>query len=211
MFCTVTKENIKMLKSFFYEYKIEIYHDVRWNDYIYKSEDLVNLTGRKFNGQRNHINYFKKTYPDYAFDDINCDNVNQVIEFYKSSNLIDSKSGAIFIEEQRKTFEVLENYGKYGLLGGALKINGAVIGFVIGETAGNTLYVHIEKANSHYRGAYQMLVNEFAKRYASDSDSSNAIEFINREEDDGDEGLRISKLSYQPCGIIEKHTATVNI
>lgn len=229
MFCMVTDKNIEMLKNFFSdndddndnkedkEYKknktdktnkIEIYQETNWNDYLYKAEDLISLSGKKFNGQRNHINYFKKTYPDYSFEDINCGNVNEVREFYASSNLIDSKSGDIFIEEQKKTFEVLENYATYGLLGGLLRIsaNGPVIGFAIGEISQNILYVHIEKANSYYRGAYQMIVNEFAKRYALQSEG---VEFINREEDDGDEGLRISKLSYHPFCIIEKHTATI--
>ena len=212
VFCMVTEENIKILKNFFD--KIEIYQEINWSDYLYKAEDLIYLSGRKFNGQRNHINYFKKTYQDYLFEKIDCNNVNEVKEFYAASDLIDSKSTAIFIEEQNKTFEVLENYGTYGLLGGLLRVNGAIIGFAIGEISKNTLYVHIEKANSQYRGAYQILVNEFAKRYASkeseESEESNGIEFINREEDDGDEGLRISKLSYHPCGIIEKYTATVN-
>ena len=204
IFCMVTKDNIKMLESLFNKNKMEINQELRWNDYLYKAEDLIFLSGRRFNGQRNHINYFKKKYQNYSFEDINCNNVNEVKEFYASSDLIDSKNTEIFIEEQKKTFEVLENYGKYGLLGGLLRINGLVMGFAIGEISKNTLYVHIEKANSQYRGAYQMIVNEFAKRYAI-----NGIEFINREEDDGDDGLRISKLSYHPCGIIEKHAVDV--
>jgi hypothetical protein len=64
--------------------------------------------------------------------------------------------------------------------------------------------VHIEKADMQYRGAYQVINNEFAKCFALDG-----IEYINREEDDGDAGLRISKNSYHPCEVVDKYILVV--
>ncbi len=49
-----------------------------------------------------------------------------------------------------------------------------------------------------------MLVAQFAQRFARDG-----VEFINREDDTGDPGLRTSKLSYHPIGLLEKYTVTV--
>jgi RimJ/RimL family protein N-acetyltransferase len=48
------------------------------------------------------------------------------------------------------------------------------------------------------------MANEFAKAFAV-----NGVKFINREEDCGDTGLRISKLQYQPIDIKEKNLVKV--
>ena len=65
----------------------------------------------------------------------------------------------------------------------------------------------VEKKNSvvteltdiRYHGAYQMIVREFAKYACTDE-----IRYVNREDDAGDEGLRKSKLSWRPCGLLDK-------
>ena len=103
--------------------------------------------------------------------------------------------------------EVLENYELYGLLGGALRVDGRIIGYSIGEIIGDTLFCHIEKADFSYNGAYQMLTNQFLKMYAQ----SDEVKFVNREEDCGDPGLRKSKLSYNPVELLEKNTVTINL
>ena len=66
------------------------------------------------------------------------------------------------------------------------------------------MFVHIEKADISYDGAYQMLVSSFAS-YFSHPD----IIFINREDDTGNEGLRKSKLSYQPIALLPKYVVSV--
>ena len=73
-----------------------------------------------------------------------------------------------------------------------IKFNEEIVSFAIGEKRDNVIFIHIEKADVNYAGAYQMIVNEFAKKFASD------VEFINREDDAGDLGLRTSKQSYHP-------------
>ena len=39
----------------------------RWRDYLYNASDFINYPGGKYSGQRNHVNKFKKNYPDYEF------------------------------------------------------------------------------------------------------------------------------------------------
>ena len=38
-----------------------------WWDYVYYREDLQFFTGRRYSGQRNHINKFRSKWPDAAF------------------------------------------------------------------------------------------------------------------------------------------------
>jgi len=201
VFCTMTKDDISFLNTRFNNY--QLFHEKDWSDYIYSASDIVTLTGRKYNGQRNHINYFKKAYDKYSFEIITEKNIDEVREFYRSLGAI-IKNSDLFIEERTKTFEVLDNYETYGLIGGVLKIDNSIVAFSIGEKCRNVLFIHIEKADLRYRGAYQMINNEFAKYYVSSE-----IEYVNREEDVGDEGLRRSKESYHPFDIIDKYIVEV--
>jgi len=171
-----------------------------WNDYIYDAQALIKLEGRKYSGKRNHINQFKKEYTNWAFEEITPDNIALVSDFYRaySENLTFKTKTAL--EDHIKTIEVLDNYKLYGLLGGLLKVGDSVVAFSLGECKGDVLHVHTEKANTQYKGVYQVINNEFAKYY-----SGEGISFINREEDDGDPGLRFSKNSYHPCKIVSKY------
>ena len=75
--------------------------------------------------------------------------------------------------------EVLEHLDQYGLVG-ASPADGAIVGFTLGgRCCGDTLYIHIEKADRDYPGAYQMLCRQFCTAYAD------GLAYVNREEDIG--------------------------
>ncbi len=202
-FVTVSAGALENLKSKFKVIDVKSERD--WFDYVYNAEDLKTLAGRKFSGQRNHINKFKKLY-EYEFSAIDQNNLADVKAFFVKFAPEHAKDSETYDEETTKVIEVLDNYETYGLQGGILKVDGKIIAMAIGETLGDTLFVHIEKADREYQGSYQMIVNEFAKMYAIDG-----IDYINREEDVGDEGLRRSKLSYHPAFLVEKFVVKVEI
>ena len=170
-----------------------------WADYIYNAEDLINLSGRKYHGQKNHINYFKKAFPNYSFEEINSSNICEVKDFVIKFSETESKDSIIFEEELKKTIEVLGNNDKFKFFGLMLKVDKKICAFSMGEKVNNTLFVHIEKADKTIRGSYPMIMNEFAKKYGMD------MKYINREENAGDKGLENSKLQYHPCTILNKH------
>ncbi|MDR1542563.1 MAG: phosphatidylglycerol lysyltransferase domain-containing protein [Clostridiales bacterium] len=201
--CTLTKEDLKKLEN---NYDFEARKEPMWFDYLYKASDLADLPGKKYNGQRNHINFFKRTYHDYALKEIGRENAKDSIELLnKLKARIDSFT-PMYEEELVKTLEVLENFDLYGQIGLALYIEGAVAAFSIGEILADTLFVHIEKSDALLRGAPQMIATEFVKMNVG-----KGIKFVNREEDLGDEGLRRSKLSYHPVEIVEKFTAFIKL
>jgi len=202
-FCTVTSGEIDLLETTFNDF--QVFKEVNWSDYVYRAEDLKTLSGRRYNGQRNHMNFFKRTFENHIFEEITAENLAQVRDFYiRLSSGIEFKSD-ISIEDHNKTLEVLDNFKAYGMFGGLLKVDGSVVAFSAGENINNVMFVHIEKADIAYRGAYQVINNELVKRFATSE-----IEFINREEDVGDEGLRYSKKSYHPFEIIDKFIFLVN-
>ena len=62
---------------------------------------------------------------------------------------------------------------------------------------------NFEKAFSDIAGAYPMINQQFIAHAAGD------YQYINREDDVGDPGLRKAKLSYKPDILLEKYVATL--
>jgi hypothetical protein len=201
--CTASCDDISKLADSFP--KFECVYNRDWCDYLYLSGDLAGFEGRRYSGQRNHINKFKRTHKNWTFEIIEDKHLPEVRDFF--DGILKIENGHTTLDEgNRKTFEIIDNYEKYGFFGGVLKVDGKVIGASFGEILNDTLYVHVEKADREHPGAYQMLVNRFADTFTDIN-----IKYINREEDDGDEGLRRSKLSYHPVELLKKYIVYIDI
>ena len=200
VFIDVTEKDMPTLEN---RYVIEKIIMPDWVDYVYNSSDLINFSGRKYHGQKNHINYFKKTFTNYSFKEFENDDIEDLKKFiyeFKEQNEGGSK---FFEEELNKSKLVIENNDKFKFLGLILKVDNKIVGFSMGEIVKDTLFVHIEKANREYRGAYPILVNEFAKRFAAN------VLFINREDSACDKGLKESKMQYHPAYLLDKYIVRV--
>lgn len=185
------------------------YFNRDWCDYIYQKENFIDYSGKKLSKQRNHVNKFKKTYPEYLYKKLELSDFSRVEEFikefYKDAEIIDDGKISSWTElkEKERSFEFIKKAYEKNLCIGYIEIDGKMAGISVAEKRGNTLIVHIEKALKNYEGIYPTLASETVKNFAS-----NEIVFINREEDCGDEGLRISKTRYRPIEIKEKHVFT---
>ena len=183
---------------------VSISNDRDWSDYIYLAENFKTYSGKKFGGQRNHVNKFKKLYPDYKFkiiDKTDFERIKAFLDEFNSRSEFLRWSEAV---EQKKVFELVEKIEELGQVGGLIEVDGKVVAFSIGEIIGDTLIVHIEKALIKYEGVYPTMAQEFAKAFADAK-----VRYINREEDCGDDGLRISKLQYRPIDVKEKNLVAV--
>lgn len=201
-FCTVPDNMLEVFQSLDCKFKVIAQPD--FADYLYNSSDLIHLSGKKLSGQRNQIHQFLKENSLWTYETISDGIIQEIKRFLESEYKLSENATDFENEEQNKVLEVIDNYNTYGFVGSVLRVGGTIVGFSIGEIVGDTLFVHIEKANRAFKGVYQMLVNLFAKEY-----SSNTIQFINREEDMGDAGLRISKKSYHPVRLINKYIIEV--
>lgn len=203
-FCTVPEESLPVLVND-YQGNIPGTPSRDWADYLYQAEDLADMAGRKFSGQRNHINKFKKLYPNYSYQRITSENLTKISDFLIDFAKNHGKEATLAQEELKRTLELLPFLEKFKLPGGFIEVDGVIIALAIGEVVNDTLYCHIEKANRDYPGSYQMIVKEFS----SDIRNAYGIKYINREEDVGDEGLRTSKLSYHPIQLLDKYCVLV--
>ena len=203
-FCAIPEEGVSILEEFF-DGKLDIVGDRDVSDYLYIASDLSELKGRRFSGQRNHINKFHKLYQNYQYVQMNENNKEKVLEFFDNFSKNMTKTAETAIEESIRTKEILESLDKLPLFGGFIEVEGNIVAISVGEIVNDTLYVHIEKALKDFHGAYQMIVNEFAKHNVSEG-----VMYINREDDAGDLGLRTSKLSYHPCQLLDKYVVKVD-
>ena len=169
-------------------------------DYIYHTKDLVMLAGKKFHAKRNHISKFYRTYTDTRFetiDDSNEQDALQVVRDWCKENGYNPKG----YEELAVIEEALEMRRDYGLSGAVLYVDNKPVAMTLGSQISEKVYdVNFEKALREYDGVYAVINNEFAKTLTR-------YEYINREEDMGIEGLRKSKLSYNPIMILDRFNA----
>ena len=200
MYC-LTEENVKELEMFFPNQFA--YEPIRDDfDYIYETEAMANLAGRKYHGKRNHIAYFKKTY-DWAYEPITEENISecqQMAQQWKEENL--SKNPEEIENEYEALLRGLQQFFALDFEGGLLRVDGKVVAFTFGEAISETTFcTHVEKAFAEIRGAYPTIHQEFTKHALL------KYKYVNREEDTGSEGLRHAKESYYPCILLQKFKA----
>lgn len=197
---TVTPDNFEYLEKW-YPGRFEIEYVEGDADYVYESEKLATLSGKKLHSKRNHVNKFKIVYADrWSYEPISEDNLEECVQTgLKWRN----ENGCEEDEEKNAelcvTLNSLRLFKELDLVGGALRVDGKIIAFTIGEPLSeDTFVVHIEKALGEIEGAYTMINQQFVQHACMD------YKYVNREEDTGSEGLRKAKRSYRPAFMVEK-------
>lgn len=171
-----------------------------WYEYIYSSEDLIKLVGKKYQPKRNHINKFKRTY-QWEYLPITREIIPECIELY--NRWCEENGGCnseqTLIEERISMKNAFENYEKLGLIGGALRIDGEILAYSYGQPlTKDTFGVHAEKCLYKIDGGYSTINQQFAEHNCAD------YLYVNREEDLGLDSLRQAKMSYNPAILLEK-------
>lgn len=179
--------------------KVLFREDRNNNDYVYLSQDLIELKGKNFRQKRNHINKFMKSYP-FEYEEMSDSNLQECLKT-ELKWISDRDGGKSVLEEKQAIGEIINNFHKLNIIGGVIRINGIVQAFSIGEKLNPDMAViHIEKANTEYDGSFTIINQTFASKAWSD------VTYINREEDMGIAGLRKAKLSYNPVKMVKKYT-----
>ncbi len=100
--------------------------------------------------------------------------------------------------------EALTNFETLGIRGGAIRIDGRVEAFTLGEPLNSdTVVIHIEKTNPAYDRLYPTINRSFLEKEWS------GYRYVNREQDLGEEGLRKAKESYFPHHMENKYSITL--
>lgn len=183
-------------------------YDPRWSDYVYSFEEAKTFQGRKYSGQRNHIHQFEKLYgaPNVRF--LTSDDLPAVLDMLSEYETEHTPTNRLERLELEQTKSLLSVYESLELYAAGLFVDGKIAAFTIGEVAGDTLFIHVEKALKRYRGAYPTLYSGFVR--LMDALPGFTLRTINREDDSGDPGLRTSKMQYHPICQIDKYLVHVD-
>ena len=176
-------------------------------DYVYDIHDLADLKGRKYQKKRNHCNRFRQEFPDYEVVPITealVPQIRDLSEKWYAQKLQENPEGDYHMEKAA-LLRALDHYNVLAMDGLALCIGEEIVAFTMGSfMCCDTVDVHFEKALSEAEGAYPVINFEFA-RYIRNKYPQ--VQYLNREDDMGLEGLRKAKLSYCPHHLVEKSWA----
>jgi len=177
----------------------EVEEDRDYFDYTYLRNDLAELEGRKYHKKRNLIKQCL-TENKCEYEGISGANIAEVSAMMdRWCEYRKCKGDRGLCHEYQATRQVLENYEALMVLGAAIRIDGRIEAFTVGEALNkNTAVIHLEKAMPEYKGLYQLINHWFCQNHLASFDC------VNREQDVGLPGLRQAKESYYPQRMIRK-------
>jgi hypothetical protein len=173
------------------------------SDYVYRTRNLVLLSGNKYHTLKNHINRVSKRH-SWEYRPLTADLVEECLslqeEWCRTKQCFESPGLAA---EEEAIIEALKHMESLSYKGAVLLIKGKVEAFTMGELLNpETVVIHIEKANPNLPGLYPLIQQQFLKNEWEE------VTFVNREQDLGVAGLRKSKLSYHPEFMVNKYLVT---
>lgn len=173
-----------------------------WADYLYDITRLATLSGKKMAKKRNHVNQFVNAFGSGCYERITPENIADVELFMEWLETTPAPSPSAAME-RRLAMDVIRSSERCRThyLGGLLRVEGKVVAFTIGDIKGDTLFIHIEKADRDVPGSYEMINKAFAEDMLARFPD---LRYVNREDDSGDEGLRKAKMSYHPDELLRK-------
>ena len=201
---SLTHEDCDKLEAL-YPGQFRIHHDRNSFDYIYAIEDLATLKGKKFQKKRNHLNKFKLLHPNHSYAPITDENTPAVQALLDTwyANRLEADPTADFQMEQAAIYRALRHREELGMEGLVLMDGEQLLAMTLGTPLSqNTYDVQFEKAIDE--SAYVAMCSGFAAHLM---EKYPHLQYLNREDDLGIEGLRKSKLAYNPVTLIEKHWA----
>ncbi len=197
------ENTMKMLVEEFPD-KFIITEDRNNFDYVYRIDELTKLAGKKFHSKKNHINRFKKLYPDWEYCRLTPENNAECMKLFDEWQVGKGWEAESISEERESICEFLNSWASLGYIGGGLRVGGRLVAFTFGEPlCGDTVVIHFEHVDPECEGAFTMINQQFLEHEWQD------YTYVNREEDMGIPGMRKAKESYHPVFMIKKYVATL--
>lgn len=184
------------------------------SDYIYKRDSLASLATPSLRKKRNRLSRYLRLLEEksstWNIETIHRGHFFEMLRIAQAWQ--DEQAGQGGIPEVptllgggnsgefaslRKALRYWRELELFGIL---LRVDGEACGFsVASKSTSDLVDVHYEKCHPSFRDAYPLLVKSLASMLEA--------KYINREEDLGVEGLRTSKMSYQPETLLAKYAA----
>ncbi len=165
------------------------------SDYLFKKEKIAEYPGRNLSAKRNLVKQFQDAYAAEVvpYEKSRLDDALSILNAWQSSF---SGKETDFLP----CLDGLKLADQLGLIGYLIYIDQKPAALILGEVFSHTFVIHFAKALVEFKGIYPFLFKELANRI-----SQQEINWLNWEQDLGQEGLRKSKLSYQPDQLASKY------
>lgn len=172
------------------------------DEYLYNSQDLIELPGKLYHKKRNHISNFEQTN-SYIFREYEAADYSEVVNFTKRW-CHEAIEDHCF--ELDSLISVLKNLSSINARCFVIEIEGRLAAYTVVSVYRNNLgQVHFEKADKTVDGLYTAI-----NKYAAQEGLHGTV-YINRQEDLGLPGLRKAKHSYYPAIIQKKNIIAVDV
>ena len=168
------------------------------SDYIYLTERLATMAGRKLAKKRNLLKQYNEGYKieDYELTLDRFEDAKYILDIWEKDIQSMDNHGTDYAE----TFEALEKMNEFNLRGMISYADNKPSGFVLGEELNDESFaLHFAKGIREYKGIYQHLYNAFAQKLISD------YKYLNFEQDLGKDTLRQAKSTYYPDEMRKKY------
>lgn len=163
--------------------------------YLYPTNQLKYMVGKKMQKKRNFVNFFKKNYEQNSvIEKYNPNIKEQIIEFCTKES-VDKESQETReyeIDALKETLK-LSPETSYGT---TLFYENKIIGFTYGFITNDKYEIFIEKADKNFKGSYQYLLSKNLEL------NNIQTTLIDRQDDMYSDNLMQSKLSYKPSEIV---------
>lgn len=129
-------------------------------EYMFSSENLKSLPGKKYHLRRQNLKYFNWYY-DYRFVPIRAKYIKELKHFIKAEF-----EGQINKPEFQQSHQLLDNWKifRQNLSGYVLRVNKKIIGVIIGEKQKDQVLIHLQKTHPAYKGAAETITKLYLEQ-----------------------------------------------
>jgi uncharacterized protein len=176
----------------------DVQEDRAISNYLYDANALAQLPGRKYSKKRNLLAQASGLYR-WSCEALDSQSIDKCFAVLDAIMAEEHPQVEGMLKRELAALEcTLRHFSDFEQQGLLVSVEGRPAAFSIYEAISpTTVAIHFERALRSYKGLYQVINCETARVVAAQG-----FQFINREEDLGDPGLRDAKMSYQPIEII---------
>ncbi|OGR60026.1 MAG: hypothetical protein A2X36_08700 [Elusimicrobia bacterium GWA2_69_24] len=179
-------------------------------DYVYRTADLAGLEGRPYAKKRNLVRQFQRDFVDQGRVRVEAMTGAQepecaaFLEAWCQERGCDKDPDADLACEKEANLTALRHLETLRFRGLLLRIDGRVSAFGMASRLTKDMGVlHFEKAFASAKGLYQYFDQLCAQRLFP------GLEYVNKENDQGDAGLAKAKESYRPSAKVRSYRLTL--
>ena len=180
----------------------EVVEDHDNHDYVYSIQELVSLSGSKYQKRRNKIQQFLKKYQWQAAE-LNlscartCRDMESLCETWTKRQLLKNNDVQNDIDALKRLTQATD---KICLSGVGVYVDGVLAGYALNEFNHHQFATNLfEHADINYAGVFTFLRKQVASRLQKDG-----YLYLNHQQDLGIEGLRKSKRVFRPAFFLKK-------